>query len=83
MKPIAFSKEETKAIVGEIQRYFRDELDQDIGHLPAQLLLDFFSGQIGGYYYNRGLYDAHTAVTAKVDDLGEAILGLEQRPGGC
>ncbi len=79
MKPIEFSKEEVAVITGEIQRYVRDELDQDIGQLPARLLLDFFSGQIGGYFYNRGLYDAHAVLAARVDDLGEAILGLEQR----
>ena len=36
MKPITFSREETKALVGEIQEYFREELDQDIGLLPAE-----------------------------------------------
>ena len=38
MKPIKFTKEETKAIVGEIQDYFREELDQQIGSIPAALL---------------------------------------------
>ncbi len=80
MKPIEFSKEEVAAITGEVQRWFRDELDQDIGQLPARLLLDFFSRRIGGYFYNRGLYDAQAVLAAKVDDLGEAILSLEQRP---
>ncbi len=81
MKPIVFSKEETAVITGEIQRWFRDELDQDIGGLPAQVLLDFFTRRIGPYFYNRGVYDAQAVLLARVDDLGEAILGLEQRAG--
>ena len=50
MKPITFSREETKALVGEIQDYFREELDQDIGAIPAELLMQFFSERMGAYF---------------------------------
>jgi len=79
MKPIAFSREETKAITGEIQDYFREELDQDIAAFPAEMLLAFFAERIGPYFYNRGLYDARDVLAKRMDDLNEAILGLEQR----
>ena len=78
---IVFSKEETKAIVGAIQRYFDAELDQKIGALPAELLLDFFADHVGAYYYNRGLYDAQAAFTAKMEDVSDAIYALERKPG--
>lgn len=78
MKRIEFSKEETKVIVGHIQTYFHDELDQDIGALPAEMLLDFFAGKIGRLFYNRGLYDAQAVVAAKLEDLTDAIYGLER-----
>ena len=35
MKRIEFSREETRQIVGLLRDYFRDELDQEIGQLPA------------------------------------------------
>lgn len=79
MKRIEFSREETRAIVAEIQAYFRDELDQAIGELPAQLLLDFFAEKMGARFYNQGLYDAQAVVTAKAEDIAEAILALERR----
>lgn len=79
MKRIEFSKEETRAIVGHIQAYFSDELDQEIGVLPAELLLEFFAEKVGRQFYNRGLYDAHAIVAAKAEDIGEAILGLERQ----
>lgn len=58
MKPIEFSKEERAAATAKLRAYFRDELDQDLGQLPADMLLDFIGREIGGFFYNRGLYDA-------------------------
>jgi uncharacterized protein (DUF2164 family) len=79
MKPIKFSKEETKAIVGEVQDYFRDELDQDIGPMPAELLVTFFAERLGGYFYNRGLYDAQGLIRQRMESLNDDIYGLEQK----
>jgi uncharacterized protein (DUF2164 family) len=78
MKPITFSREETKALVGEIQDYFREELDQQIGALPAEMLMQFFSERMGAYFYNRGLYDAQALVRKQVDTLSDDIFALEQ-----
>jgi uncharacterized protein (DUF2164 family) len=78
MKRIEFSKEETQQLVGLIQVYFRDELDHEIGQLPAELLLDFIGAKIGVHFYNRGLYDAQAVLAAKMEDLTEAIYGLER-----
>ncbi|MDL2408804.1 DUF2164 domain-containing protein [Rhizobium calliandrae] len=78
MKKISFSKEEKAAIVARIQRYFSDELDQTIGALPAEFLLDFFTTEIGPHFYNQGLSDAHAALMAKMEDFGEAIYLLEK-----
>jgi uncharacterized protein (DUF2164 family) len=78
MKPIKFSREETKAIVGEIQDYFRQELDQSIGAIPAEMLMAFFAERMGTYYYNRGLYDAQAAVRQRMETLGDDLFALEQ-----
>lgn len=78
MQKIQFTPEERRAIVGEIQTYFHEELDDRIGDLPAEMLLTFFAEQIGGYFYNRGLNDAQTALVKTVDDFAEVIYALEQ-----
>lgn len=78
MKPITFSREETKAIVGEIQDYFRNELDQDIGAIPAEMLMRFFVERMGAYFYNRGVYDAQALIRERMDSLTDDIFGLEQ-----
>jgi len=77
-KPIVFTREEIAAITPRLQAYFREELDCDLGGLPAEMLLDFIGREIGPFFYNRGLYDAQAVVQAKAEDIGEAIAGLER-----
>ena len=72
---IEFSKEETERLTRKIQLYFNDELDQEIGQFPARFLLDFFSEEIGPYYYNRGLMDAQQVLETR---LAEAVYELEK-----
>jgi uncharacterized protein (DUF2164 family) len=78
MKPIKFSREETKAIVDDIRDYFRNELDQDIGSIPAEMLMMFFADKMGAYFYNRGVYDAQVLVRERMDNLSDDLFGLEQ-----
>ncbi|KRA17030.1 MULTISPECIES: DUF2164 domain-containing protein [unclassified Lysobacter] len=79
MSDITFSKEEKAIVVRKIQGYFSEELNQQIGQFDAEFLLDFFSKELGAYYYNRGLYDAQAVLNAKLEDVQDAIYQLEQR----
>lgn len=78
MSKIEFTKEEKELLVKKIQYYFNDELDQKIGQFDAEFLLDFFSEEVGVYYYNRGLYDAQTILESKLEDISEAIYEIEK-----
>jgi len=78
MVDIKFSTEEKALIVERIQRYFREELGQEIGQFDAEFLLDFFAGEVGAYFYNRGLYDAQAILQRRLDDLAEVIYELEK-----
>jgi uncharacterized protein (DUF2164 family) len=78
MSNIEFSKEEKKLIIHKVQLYFKEELDQDIGQFDAEFLLDFFSEEVGAYYYNRGLYDAQTILESKLESITEAIYEIEK-----
>lgn len=79
MSDIKFSSEEKTLIVAKLQRYFSEELKQQIGRFDAEFLIDFISEQIGGYYYNRGVYDAQTVVAAQLEDIGDQLFQLERR----
>ena len=78
MPEIEFTKEEKAVLVGKIQLYFREELDQKIGQFDAEFLLDFFSAEVGAYYYNRGLYDAQAVLEKRLETITEAISEIEK-----
>ena len=66
--------------VRQLQQYFRDELEEEIGDLPAELLLGFVSELIGPFAYNQALTDARRIVADRSAAMDEEILALE-RPG--
>jgi uncharacterized protein (DUF2164 family) len=78
MSAIEFSSEEKAVIARKIQLYFTEELDQEIGLFDAEFLLDFFAGEIGAFFYNRGLYDAQTVMEARLADISEALYEIEK-----
>ncbi len=73
MTSIKFSNTETEQLVTKIQNYFAKELDQDLGQFDAEFLLDFFSKEVGAYFYNRGLFDAQTIIAAKLEHVSEMV----------
>jgi len=73
MSNIKFSSTETEQLVIKIQDYFAKELDQDLGQFDAEFLLDFFSKEVGAYFYNRGLFDAQTIIASKLEHISEMV----------
>lgn len=68
-------------VVAKLQKYFAEELQQEIGSFDAEFLLDFFSEKVGAYYYNQGLADALRSFEAKMEDVGDLIYQLEKDAG--
>ena len=78
MSEITFSKEEKAQIIQKVQKYFNEELDQDIGSFDAEFLIDFFAKEVGANFYNQGLYDAQQLLTEKVEEIGYLVQDLEK-----
>jgi uncharacterized protein (DUF2164 family) len=78
MNKIEFSKEEKVMMIQKVKMYFREELNQDIGGFDAEFLIDFFAEEMGGFFYNRGLYDAETMISEKVSEISDLLLQLEK-----
>lgn len=78
MSKIEFSKEEKESIVKKIQFYFDQELETELGQFDAEFLLDFFSEEVGAYYYNRGLNDAQAFLEKKIETISEDLYQLEK-----
>ncbi len=77
MLAIKFTNTEKTLLIDKLQRYFERELDQELGQFDADFLLDFFTKELGGVYYNRGLYDAQALMSAKIELIAEQIVELE------
>ena len=75
---IEFTRQEKELMAQKVKAYFRDELNQDIGGFDAEFLVDFFAREMGGFFYNRGLYDAEALITEKVSEIADQLLELEK-----
>jgi len=78
MSKIEFTNQEKESMVEKLQSYFDREMEQEIGQFDAEFLLDFFSKEIGAYYYNRGLHDARAIFEARVESIDDDIYGIEK-----
>lgn len=66
---IELSKEASQAAISSIQRYFRENMDDEIGNLGAGALLGFFLKEIAPAVYNQAVADAQARLQARVSDL--------------
>ena len=58
---LELSKDTEKRLIESIKRYFREQMDEDIGDLKASLLLEFCVREIGPSIYNHAIADAQLA----------------------
>jgi uncharacterized protein (DUF2164 family) len=77
MITIELSKQARAEAVASIQRYFRDELPEPIGELPAGLLLNFILEEIGPVIYNKAIADAQARLLGRVSDLNGELYADE------
>jgi len=62
-----------KAVIESIQRYFLEQLDEEIGELKATLLLDYFLQEIAPSVYNKAIADATTHMQDRVADMEGSV----------
>ncbi len=78
MSEIKFTKEEKETLVPKIKMYLHEELDVEIGNFDAEFLLDFFSEEVGPYFYNRGIKDSLDMLDTRMEEVKESIYVLEK-----
>ncbi|MDR2903137.1 MAG: DUF2164 domain-containing protein [Clostridiales bacterium] len=66
---IRLNKEEKEDAKELLKAYLSEHFDLEIGNLPSEMLLDFITEKIGGYYYNRAVEDAIGFMAEKTEDL--------------
>ena len=73
---IKISKKNKDKIIQDLQEWFQENLDQEIGNLDAEFLTDFFTENVGGLFYNQALKDVHTLIYEKTESLADSIYDL-------
>jgi uncharacterized protein (DUF2164 family) len=56
-------------VKNQLIRFFNKELDEEIGVIAAESILNFFLQQVGPTLYNQGVSDAKLALEKRMDDL--------------
>jgi len=55
--------------IPSIQKFFREEFEQELSELRARFLLEYFLKEIGPFAYNKGVKDAEQYFRTKTEDL--------------
>ncbi len=78
MSKIEISKQATQTMVDKLQSYFSRELDQELEQFDAEFLLDFFTKELAGHYYNQGLADARNIFQARLETIDDDLYAIEK-----
>lgn len=76
---IELSKETRKAAVSSIERYFDANMEEKIGNVAADALLQFFIEEIGPSIYNKAVSDVQTRMQSRVMELDVEVYEDEFR----
>ncbi len=70
---IELSKQEREEAIASVQRYFRENMPEEIGQLGAGLLLSYFLEEIGPLVFNRAVEEAQQRLQLRLGDLGSEL----------
>ncbi|ASS69261.1 MULTISPECIES: DUF2164 domain-containing protein [unclassified Paenibacillus] len=78
MQTTKLPKEQKKQLIGELQHYFLMERDEELGELPAELMLDFMLSLLSPVIRNQAVEDAVRTVRERMGALEEDLYSLQQ-----
>lgn len=70
-------REQKMQIISLVQQYFREERDEEIGDLAAELLMDFMIKQISPFVYNQAINDVQSILSQKMASLEDEVYALK------
>ena len=65
--------DESAALVHSLQKYLREEFDQDPSDLKAKLMLNYIWEEIAPFAYNAGVADAQAFMRARTEELPDTV----------
>lgn len=66
---VELTLEEKNEAIDRIRDFFLNERDEDLGLIAASIILDFILEEIAPKVYNKGLTDAKTWFSRKLEDI--------------
>jgi len=75
---IKLSEDKMRLVTENVQSYFRNEHDDSIGELKAEMIIEFFIKELGPKIYNQAIEDANSFIHEKLIDL-EGILYIPEK----
>jgi uncharacterized protein (DUF2164 family) len=76
---IELRKETRKAAVASIERYFDANMEEKIGNMTAEALLQFFIEEIGPCIYNQAVSDVQSRMQSRIMELDAEVYEEEFR----
>lgn len=64
-----FSRKLKDELIQRLQEYFQREMDQDLGNIEVEFLLDFLSDTIGPHYYNQAIKDIQLQLSGYLENI--------------
>jgi uncharacterized protein (DUF2164 family) len=74
---IKLKKEVEERLIGSIQRYVAENMDEKVGELKARLFLDFCLREVGASICNLAITDAQAYMTNQVSDMEATCYEVE------
>jgi uncharacterized protein (DUF2164 family) len=75
--PIEYPDQARKQAIASVKRYFDEVLDQDIGDLKAEMMLDFIVKEIAPTVYNQAIQDAQKLMQERVTEMDGSLFAVE------
>lgn len=66
---ITLTREEKNKLINEIQDFFHEERNEEIGIIAAETVLEFFLENLGTFMYNKSLDEAKTWFCKRMEDI--------------
>ena len=66
---IEIPKEAHKEAIASIERYFQENMEENIGNIAASALLGFFLEEIGPLVYNQAVATVQERLLARVSEI--------------
>ena len=66
---IDISKDDRKEAIASIERYFQENMEEKIGNIAADGLLDYFLREIGPIMYNKAVAEVQECLGVRIMEL--------------